>query len=88
MSCQNVEANNNLKINGTNSLSESNFTTSKSRIYNSENFPEPRNATEEELEAFHSKSYGFQIPFDVDDFEKSRNNISNIMSNLLRYMGI
>ncbi|UZO05675.1 uncharacterized protein OCT59_026019 [Rhizophagus irregularis] len=33
--------------------------------------PEPRNATEEELEAFHSKSYDFEIPDNIEDFNKS-----------------
>ncbi|CAB5189620.1 unnamed protein product [Rhizophagus irregularis] len=33
-----------------------------------ENFPEPKNATEEEQEAFHSKPYSFNIPNNVDNF--------------------
>jgi serine/threonine protein kinase len=46
-SYHNAEANNNnLTINGTNDLTESNFTISTSKIFNSENFPEPRNAIE------------------------------------------
>ncbi|UZO17134.1 uncharacterized protein OCT59_008495 [Rhizophagus irregularis] len=36
-------------------------------------YQKPRNATEEELEAFHSKSYDFNIPNDIDDINKSSN---------------
>ncbi|PKY59784.1 hypothetical protein RhiirA4_482813, partial [Rhizophagus irregularis] len=44
------------------------------KIHQFENLPEPRNATEEELEAFHSnKSYDFNIPNNIDDFNKSSN---------------
>ncbi|RGB40015.1 kinase-like domain-containing protein [Rhizophagus diaphanus] len=38
-----------------------------SKIYNFENLSEPRNATEEEQEAFHNKSSDFSIPDDNDD---------------------
>ncbi|CAB5343176.1 unnamed protein product [Rhizophagus irregularis] len=44
-----------------------NYTSSRlfiSKIHNFENLSEPRNATEEEQEAFHSKSYDFSIPDD------------------------
>ncbi|CAB4403661.1 unnamed protein product [Rhizophagus irregularis] len=34
-----------------------------------ENFPEPKNATEEEQEAFHSRPYSFNIPNNVDNFQ-------------------
>ncbi|PKY63547.1 hypothetical protein RhiirA4_492898, partial [Rhizophagus irregularis] len=61
-----------------------------SKIHNFENFPEPRNATEEEQEAFHSKSYDeFYIPDSINDFGKSsssKNNtkdINYIFKNLL-----
>ncbi|POG81494.1 hypothetical protein GLOIN_2v70208 [Rhizophagus irregularis DAOM 181602=DAOM 197198] len=33
-----------------------------SKIYQFENLPEPKNATEEEQEAFHSKPYSLNIP--------------------------
>ncbi|GES76239.1 kinase-like domain-containing protein [Rhizophagus clarus] len=52
-----------------------NYTSSKlftSKIYEFKNLPEPRNATEEEQEAFHSKSYDcFNIPDNIDDFSNS-----------------
>ncbi|CAB4395687.1 unnamed protein product [Rhizophagus irregularis] len=35
---------------------------STSKLHQFENLPEPRNATEEEQEAFHSKPYNFEIP--------------------------
>ncbi|CAB4375526.1 unnamed protein product [Rhizophagus irregularis] len=53
---------------------EENYTSSRlftSKIHNFENLPEPRNATEEEQEAFHSKLYDFNIPNDINDFNKS-----------------
>ncbi|GBC17618.2 kinase-like domain-containing protein [Rhizophagus irregularis DAOM 181602=DAOM 197198] len=49
-----------------------------SKIYQFENLPEPRNATEEEQEAYHSKPYSFNIPEDIDDFNKSNQNTINI----------
>ncbi|RIA89503.1 kinase-like domain-containing protein [Glomus cerebriforme] len=52
-----------------------NYTISRlltSKIHRFENFPEPRNATADEQEAFHSKSYDdFHIPDNIDDFGKS-----------------
>ncbi|EXX53418.1 Mkk1p [Rhizophagus irregularis DAOM 197198w] len=50
---------------------EENYTSSTSKIHNFGNLPEPRNATEEEQEVFHSKLYDFNIPDDIDDFNKS-----------------
>ncbi|GES76544.1 kinase-like domain-containing protein [Rhizophagus clarus] len=44
-----------------------------SKVYQLENFSVPRNATEEEQEAFHSKPYDFDIPDDINDFDKSIN---------------
>ncbi|CAB4433278.1 unnamed protein product [Rhizophagus irregularis] len=55
----------NLELDKTNSSTSSILFTSK--IHQFENLPEPRNATEEELEAFHSKSYDFNIPNNLDD---------------------
>ncbi|GES80076.1 kinase-like domain-containing protein [Rhizophagus clarus] len=40
-----------------------------SKIYHFENLPEPRNATKEELEEFHSKSENFSIPNNNDEDE-------------------
>ncbi|CAB4389349.1 unnamed protein product [Rhizophagus irregularis] len=53
-----------------------------SKIHQFENLPEPRNATEEELEAFHSKSYDFSIPANINDFNKPRNQSNNNTSKL------
>ncbi|CAB4433151.1 unnamed protein product [Rhizophagus irregularis] len=71
----------NLELDKTNSSTSSILFTSK--IHQFENLPEPRNATEEELEAFHSKSYDFNIPNNLDDFNKSNNkNDDSMMSNI------
>ncbi|RGB31347.1 kinase-like domain-containing protein [Rhizophagus diaphanus] len=72
-----------------NNISEMENHTSSSKLFTSklhkfDNLPEPRNATEEEQEAFHSnKSYDFHIPNNVDDFDKlssKKNSTSNISS--------
>ncbi|CAB5343666.1 unnamed protein product [Rhizophagus irregularis] len=42
-----------------------------SKLHQFETLPEPRNATEEELEAFHSTPYDFEIPDNIEDFNKS-----------------
>ncbi|CAB4424124.1 unnamed protein product [Rhizophagus irregularis] len=39
-----------------------------SKIHQFENLPEPKNATEEGQEAFHSKTYDFSIPDNIEDF--------------------
>ncbi|CAB5313227.1 unnamed protein product [Rhizophagus irregularis] len=60
---------------------EENYTSSRlstSKIHNFENLPEPRNATEEQ-EAFHSKLYDFNIPNNIDDFNKSNEQNSSIV---------
>ncbi|GES76256.1 kinase-like domain-containing protein [Rhizophagus clarus] len=72
-----LETNSNLKTNKTN-ITITNYTNSSklstSKIYQFKNLPEPRNATEEEQEAFHSKSYDcFNIPDNIDDFTNSSN---------------
>ncbi|GES75043.1 kinase-like domain-containing protein [Rhizophagus clarus] len=69
-----LEENNNFRI--------ENYTTSSSKLFTSklhqfDNLPEPRNATEEELEAFYSKPYDFYIPDNIDDFGKSINQDDN-----------
>ncbi|CAB4399049.1 unnamed protein product [Rhizophagus irregularis] len=75
------EINRNLELDKANSSASSVLFTSK--IHQFENLPEPRNATEEELEAFHSKSYDFNIPNNLDDFNKSSNkNDDSMMSNI------
>ncbi|GBC18070.2 kinase-like domain-containing protein [Rhizophagus irregularis DAOM 181602=DAOM 197198] len=75
-----LEENNNFEME--NYTSNSKLFTSK--LHQFDNFPEPRNATEEEQEAFHSnKSYNFHIPDNIDDFNKSnskKNSTSKINS--------
>ncbi|CAB4420574.1 unnamed protein product [Rhizophagus irregularis] len=56
-----------------------------SKLHQFDNLPEPRNATEEEQEAFHSnKSYNnFHIPNNIDDFNElssKKNSTSKISS--------
>ncbi|GBC02285.1 hypothetical protein RclHR1_04540009 [Rhizophagus clarus] len=54
---------------------------STSKIYQfDDNLPEPRNATEEELEAYHSKAYSFNVPQNIEDVNKSSNSVSKINS--------
>ncbi|UZO03891.1 uncharacterized protein OCT59_024291 [Rhizophagus irregularis] len=63
---------NNLEVNKV----EENYTSSRlftSKIHNFGNLPEPRNATEEEQEVFHSKLYDFNIPNNINDFDKLSN---------------
>ncbi|CAB4420749.1 unnamed protein product [Rhizophagus irregularis] len=49
-----------------------------SKVHQFENLPEPRNATEEEQQAFHSdKSYDFHIPNHIDDIGKLSNQNNN-----------
>ncbi|GES78395.1 kinase-like domain-containing protein [Rhizophagus clarus] len=38
-----------------------------SKVYQFKNLPEPKNATEEEQEAFYSKPYSYNIPDNIDD---------------------
>ncbi|GBC11217.2 kinase-like domain-containing protein [Rhizophagus irregularis DAOM 181602=DAOM 197198] len=60
--------NNNLKVSnlGINYTRHGSFT---SKVHQFENFPEPKNATEEEQEVFHSKPYDFSISTNhIDDF--------------------
>ncbi|POG74079.1 kinase-like domain-containing protein [Rhizophagus irregularis DAOM 181602=DAOM 197198] len=74
------EINRNLEQDKTNNSTNSRLFASK--IHQFENLPEPRNATEEELEAFHSKSYDFSIPANINDFNKPRNQSNNNTSKL------
>ncbi|CAB4437554.1 unnamed protein product [Rhizophagus irregularis] len=62
---------------------EVNYTSSRlftSKIHNFGNLPEPRNATEEEQEVFHSKLYDFNIPNNINDFNKSNEQYSKKLS--------
>ncbi|CAB4435740.1 unnamed protein product [Rhizophagus irregularis] len=62
---------------------EENYTNSRlftSKIHNFGNLPEPRNATEEEQEVFHSKLYDFNIPNKINDFNKSNEKYSKKLS--------
>ncbi|CAB4388092.1 unnamed protein product [Rhizophagus irregularis] len=77
-----LEEDNSLEINGLENYTNSSklFT---SKVHQFKNLPEPRNATEEEQEAFYSnKSYNFHIPNNIDDFDKLNNqkNSSKIIS--------
>ncbi|CAB4443728.1 unnamed protein product [Rhizophagus irregularis] len=65
---------------------EENYTSSRlftSKIHNFGNLPEPRNATEEEQEVFHSKLYDFNIPDNIDDFNKSNEQNSSKSSKVI-----
>ncbi|CAB4490244.1 unnamed protein product [Rhizophagus irregularis] len=69
----------NLKVNKV----EENYTSSRlftSKIHNFGNLPEPRNATEEEQEVFHSKLYDFNIPNNISDFNGSNKQYSKKLS--------
>uniref|UniRef100_U9T481 Uncharacterized protein n=1 Tax=Rhizophagus irregularis (strain DAOM 181602 / DAOM 197198 / MUCL 43194) TaxID=747089 RepID=U9T481_RHIID len=60
-----------------------------SKLHQFDNLPEPRNATEEEQEAFHSnKSYDFHIPNNIDDFNKlsSKKNSTSKISSIFKDM--
>ncbi|CAB4418065.1 unnamed protein product [Rhizophagus irregularis] len=77
------EENNNFEIE--NYTSSSKLFTSK--LHQFDNLPEPRNATEEEQEAFHSnKSYDFYIPNNIDDFNKSssKKNITSKINTIFK----
>ncbi|CAB4389111.1 unnamed protein product [Rhizophagus irregularis] len=68
---------------------EENYTSSRlftSKIHNFGNLPEARNATEEEQEVFHSKLYDFNIPSNINDFNKSnkRNSKSSKVITIFR----
>ncbi|CAB4377446.1 unnamed protein product [Rhizophagus irregularis] len=54
-----------------------------SKIHKYDNLPEPKNATEEEQEAFHSKLYDFNIPENIDDFGQSSNQNNKRNSNVI-----
>ncbi|CAB4444283.1 unnamed protein product [Rhizophagus irregularis] len=80
------EENNNSEMENHTSSSKV-FTSSK--LHQFDNLPEPRNATEEEQEAFHSNnSYDFHIPNNIDDFNKlsSKKNSISKTSNMFKDM--
>ncbi|CAB5352574.1 unnamed protein product [Rhizophagus irregularis] len=59
---------------------EENYTSSRlftSKIHNFGNLPEPRNATEEEQEVFHSKLYDFNIPNNNDKKEITQQRVDD-----------
>ncbi|RGB42057.1 kinase-like domain-containing protein [Rhizophagus diaphanus] len=67
---------------------EANYTNISSKLFTSkihkfENLPEPKNATEEEQEAFHSKLYDFNIPKNIDDFGQASNQNNKRNSNVI-----
>ncbi|GBC17322.2 kinase-like domain-containing protein [Rhizophagus irregularis DAOM 181602=DAOM 197198] len=64
----------------TNYTSSSKLFTSK--IHQFENLPEPKNATEEGQEAFHSKTYDFNIPDNIEDFNNSNDQKINKTSKM------
>ncbi|PKY29588.1 kinase-like protein [Rhizophagus irregularis] len=80
------ETNNNLKKNKLINNTMSKHISSKSfssKIHQFKNLPEPKNATEEEQEAFHSKSYDcFNIPDNIEDFNNPSNQNYASASNL------
>ncbi|GBB89197.1 hypothetical protein RclHR1_01590002 [Rhizophagus clarus] len=57
-----------------NNLNSKNHYTSTSKLYRFEGMPEPKNVTEEEQEAFHSKLYNFSIPDNNDNKIGSNSN--------------
>ncbi|GBC05832.1 hypothetical protein RclHR1_06460003 [Rhizophagus clarus] len=46
---------------------ETDYKLFESKVYSFENFPEQRNGTEEEQEAFHNKYYNFGVSNDIDE---------------------
>ncbi|UZO05557.1 uncharacterized protein OCT59_025904 [Rhizophagus irregularis] len=56
-----------------------------SKIHKFENLPEPKNATKEEQEAFHSNKtyYNFNIPDSIDGFSQSSNQNNKRNSNVI-----
>ncbi|CAB4473864.1 unnamed protein product [Rhizophagus irregularis] len=72
------------KINDTNSSDTSTSRLFTSKVHQYRNLPEPKNATEEEQEAFHSNPYGFSIPYNIEDFDNKSNNNTSKSSNLFK----
>ncbi|RGB36413.1 kinase-like domain-containing protein [Rhizophagus diaphanus] len=57
---------------------------SVSKIYQFYDLSEPRNATEEEQEAYHSKSYSFNIPENIDISTNKNNDSTSKTSSIFR----
>ncbi|EXX75483.1 Cmk2p [Rhizophagus irregularis DAOM 197198w] len=65
---------------------ENNNTSSRlftSKVYQFKNLPEPKNATEEEQEAFHSKTYNYNIPYNIDNFINKNNDNASKSINII-----
>ncbi|CAB4421442.1 unnamed protein product [Rhizophagus irregularis] len=71
---------NNFEIKTSTNYKSSRLFTSK--VHQFENLPEPKNATEEEQEAFHSKTYDFNIPDNIEDFNNSNDQKINKTSKI------
>ncbi|GES92812.1 kinase-like domain-containing protein [Rhizophagus clarus] len=67
-----LNANNNFETRNskTNCTNNASFA---SKVHQFKNLPDPRNATEEEQEAFHSKPYEFSIPDNINDLNNPSN---------------
>ncbi|CAB4386383.1 unnamed protein product [Rhizophagus irregularis] len=57
------------------SVSSNICSNSSSRVYNFKNLPEPRNATEEEQEAYHSLQFDFELKDDLTIVLEKKSNI-------------
>ncbi|GBC18124.2 kinase-like domain-containing protein [Rhizophagus irregularis DAOM 181602=DAOM 197198] len=68
-----LEENDSLDINSSETYTSNSSSLFTSKLHQFDNLPKPKNATEEELEAFHSKSLDFNIPDNIDDFDKVNN---------------
>ncbi|POG77645.1 hypothetical protein GLOIN_2v1853255 [Rhizophagus irregularis DAOM 181602=DAOM 197198] len=75
-----LEVNSNLEIHNL----ETNYVSSTSKLFEFNYLPEPRNATSEEQEVFHSKTYDFKIPDNIDDFDRSYKQNSNNSSKIIK----
>ncbi|POG75414.1 kinase-like domain-containing protein [Rhizophagus irregularis DAOM 181602=DAOM 197198] len=74
--------------NNSETKTNSNYTSSSrvftSKIHQFDNLPEPKNATEGEQEGFHSKTYDFNIPDNIDDFNNSSNQKTSKINNYFK----
>ncbi|RGB42763.1 kinase-like domain-containing protein [Rhizophagus diaphanus] len=74
------------KISEINNFENTNNTSSRlftSKVYQFKNLPEPKNATEEEQEAFHSTTYNYNIPYNIDDFINKNNDNASRSINII-----
>ncbi|GES78396.1 kinase-like domain-containing protein [Rhizophagus clarus] len=76
------------KINEINNFEINNTSTSRlftSNVYQFKNLPaEPKNATEEEQEAFHSKPYSYKIPDNIADFDNKNDDNTSKSSDKIK----